>query len=176
MLGTEEAAIVGMAIATGPTGILTNTAAAEGAGERGPRVRVNGQVRPYPAVPDKVVRRRFNADYKARHLRKADQVTQPGLIGALLRREGLYSSHVSVWRKQRNGTALAGLVPCQGRKPDPSGEIVAESQSRVRDNANLLRTRRLTERIVGVQKNPPRFWGSNCRRITSWHISIAVAL
>jgi transposase-like protein len=61
-------------------------------------------------VPEKPVRRRFDAEYKARILREADQLTQPGQLGALLRREGPYSSHLSLWRKQRDDAALAGLA------------------------------------------------------------------
>jgi len=50
-----------------------------------------------PAVPEKPVRRRFTAEYKARILQEADRLTQPGQLGALLRREGLYSSNLCVW-------------------------------------------------------------------------------
>jgi transposase-like protein len=104
-------------------------------------------------VPEKPVRRRFDAEYKARILREADQLTRPGQVGALLRREGLYSSHLSVWRKQRDEAALAGLVPKRrGRKPDPNAELVAENQRLVRENAKLMRKLRRTEAILDVQK------------------------
>jgi transposase len=109
--------------------------------------------RPDPSVPEKPVRRRFDAEYKARILREADQLTRPGQVGALLRREGLYSSHLSVWRKQRDEAALAGLVPKRrGRKPDPNAELVAENQRLVRENAKLMRKLRRTEAILDVQK------------------------
>ena len=93
-------------------------------------------------MPEKPVRRRFDAEFKARILREADQFTQPGQLGALLRREGLYSSHLSVWRKQRDDAALAGLV---GRRsfwtskktlpetgPDPGDRVAAK---RLRERA-----------------------------------------
>ena len=119
-------------------------------------------------MPEKPVRRRFDAEYKARILREADQLTEPGQVGALLRREGLYSSHLSVWRKQRDEAGLAGLVPKRrGRKPDPNAELVAENQRLVRENAKLMRKLRRTEAILDVQKNSPRSWGSNCRHTTT---------
>ena len=153
MLGTEKAVVVGKEGGPGPTGIPTTTAAAAGAGGSGPRAGVNGQERPDPAVPEKPVRRRFNAEYKARILREADQLTEPGQLGALLRREGLYSSHLSMWRKQRDEAALAGLVPKRrGRKPDPNAELMSENQRLVRENAKLMRKLRRAEAILDVQK------------------------
>jgi transposase len=158
MSGTEEAVVVGTEGGPGPTGVPTTTAAAEGAGGSGPRAWVNGQPRPDPAVPEKPVRQRFDAEYEARILREADQLTAPGQLGALLRREGLYSSHLSAWRKQRDEAALAGLVPKRrGRKPDPNAALVAENQRLVRENAKLMRKLRRTETILDVQKTPVRY-------------------
>lgn len=65
---------------------------------------------PDPEVLDKAVRRRFTAEYKLRVLRLADHCA-PGELGALLRREGLYSSHLTTWRGQRERGELAGLSP-----------------------------------------------------------------
>ena len=56
-------------------------------------------------------RRRFTAEYKRRVLQEADACTKPGEVGALLRREGLYSSHLSVWRAARQRGERAGLTP-----------------------------------------------------------------
>jgi transposase len=98
MLGTEKAVVFGTEGSPGPTGVPNTNAAAAGTGGSGPGAG-NGQQRPDPAVPGKPVRRRFDAEYKSRILREADQLTQPGQLGALLRREGLYSSHLFVWRK-----------------------------------------------------------------------------
>lgn len=153
MLGTEGAVVFGTEGGPGPTGVPNTTAAAEAARGNGPRAGVNGHGRPDPAVPEKPVRRRFDAEYKARILREADQLTEPGQLGALLRREGLYSSHLSVWRKQRDEAAIAGLVPKRrGRKPDPNAALVAENQRLVRENAKLMRKLRRTEAILDVQK------------------------
>ena len=99
------------------------------------------------------MRRRFDAGYKARILREADQLTQPGQLGALLRREGLYSSHLFLWRKQRDDAALNGLVPKRrGRKPAPDAPLVAENQRLSREVARLHRRLRRTEAILEVQK------------------------
>ena len=66
-----------------------------------------------PAVPEKPVRRRFTAEYKLRMLHEADRSTEPGQLGALLRCEGLYSSPLSSWRRQRDEGTLAGLAPAR---------------------------------------------------------------
>lgn len=131
-------------------------------------MEVARQQRPDPAVPEKPVRLRFDTEYKARILKEADQLTEPGQLGALLRREGLYSSHLSVWRKQRDEAALAGLVPKRrGRKPDPNAALLAENQRLARENARLMRKLRRTEAILDVQKNSPRSWGSSYRPTTT---------
>ena len=132
--------------APGPTRLPPTTAAAELAGERAPE-------RPDPAVSEKASRRRFGAEYKARILREADQATAPGQLGALLRREGLYSSHLAAWRKQRDAASLAALTPKRrGRKADPHSPLVEENKRLQRENAKLLRKLRRTEVILDVQK------------------------
>ena len=75
---------------------------------------------PDPEVPAKARRRTFTAKYKLEILTEADGCSKPGEIGKLLRREGLYSSHLSKWRDQREAGALAGLTPKKrGRKRRP---------------------------------------------------------
>ena len=69
-------------------------------------------------VVAKAERRRFTAEYKLKVLREADHCKQPGEIGALLRREGLYWSNLTNWRKQRERGELAGL---SAKKRGPSG-------------------------------------------------------
>jgi len=64
-------------------------------------------------------RRRFSADYKLAVLTEAEAAKEPGEIGALLRREGLYSSHLTTWRRQRDEGALIALSRPRGRKPAP---------------------------------------------------------
>src|SRR5687767_6090338 len=73
-----------------------------------------------PEVKTKPERRHFSAEYKRRILEEADACTEPGQIGALLRREGLYSSNLTQWRQQMSKGALKALSPKKrGPKPDP---------------------------------------------------------
>src|SRR3954462_15132505 len=69
-----------------------------------------------PSWSERAKRRRFTADYKLRILRQAEACTRPGEIGTLLRREGLYTSHLTAWRKQSDQGALEGLERKRGRK------------------------------------------------------------
>jgi transposase-like protein len=83
--------------------------------------------RPDPEVVAKAKRRTFSVEYELRFLREADACTEPGEIGSLLRREGLYSSHLSNWRRQRQVGTLAGLKPKKrGRKAAPEMRHIAE--------------------------------------------------
>ena len=79
-------------------------------------------VTPDPELPERPKRRRFSAQYKLAVLREADGCSQPGAVGALLRREGLYSSHLVAWRRQREAGALQGLSPRKRGRPgsDPA--------------------------------------------------------
>ena len=108
---------------------------------------------PDPEVPEKKPRRRFTAAYKLRILREYESCTVPGEIGALLRREGLYHSNISTWRKQRDQGALHGLSPRKrGRKPkkvDPMAKEVARLQ---RENRRLAEKLKQAETIIEVQK------------------------
>ncbi len=115
---------------------------------------------PDPEVPAKAVRRRFTAEYKLRVLREADSCTASGEVGALLRREGLYSSHLTTWRRQREQGALAALTPKpRGRPavpPHPLARRVAELQ---RENAHLQRRLKQAEAIIEVQKKVSELLG-----------------
>ena len=71
-----------------------------------------------PELVERPLRRRFSAEYKLRILREAEACSRPGQIGALVRREGLYSAHLSKWRQQRDAGALEALGRPRGRKPD----------------------------------------------------------
>jgi transposase-like protein len=108
---------------------------------------------PDPEVAEKAHRRRFSASYKLKILEETDHCSQPGEVGKVLRREGLYSSHLSNWRKQRDDGVLAALRPKRrGRKPrrpDPSAKRIAELE---RDNARLRRDLHKAETIIEVQK------------------------
>ena len=119
MLGIEQVVVGGTEGGRSPTGVppTTATAAAPGKPATG-----NGTTRPDPAVPEKPVRRRFTAEYKIRMLLEADRCTEAGQLGVLLRREGLYSSNLNTWRRQREQGMLAGLAP-KRRGPKPSPHI-----------------------------------------------------
>jgi transposase len=80
---------------------------------------------PDPELAERATRRRFTAEYKLAVLREADGCTAPGDVGALLRREGLYSSHLVTWRRQRDEGALGALSRPRGRKP--SNPLEAEN-------------------------------------------------
>jgi transposase-like protein len=92
-------------------------------------------------------RRRFSAEYKLGVLREAEACTRPGEIGALLRREGLYSSILSEWRKQRDAGSLQALSRPRGRKPDdPRDAQIAGLRRRAeRAEAELCKARRVIE-------------------------------
>ena len=113
---------------------------------------------PEPEVLPRAKRRQFAAEYKLRVLEEADDCTKRGQIGALLRREGLYSSHLHKWRQQRSLGQLEGLAPKKrGRKaPDPA----EEEQARLRRENERLRARlEQAELIIDVQKKLSRLLG-----------------
>jgi transposase-like protein len=116
-------------------------------------------------VPEKARRRRFSGAYKLRILQAVDACSEPGEIGALLRREGLYSSHLSKWRQQRDAGALAGLRPKKrGRKArpvDPQAKRIAQLE---RDNERLRHKLEQAETIIEVQKKLSRILGTDGER------------
>jgi transposase-like protein len=108
---------------------------------------------PSPEVPERPVRRRFTAEYKLRILAEADCCTAPGQLGELLRREGLYSSHLGTWRRQRDEGMLAGLTPKRrGRKAKPKNPLADEVARLQRENRRLQEKLRQAELIIDVQK------------------------
>lgn len=88
---------------------------------------------PDPEIPEKAKRRRFSAQYKLDILDEYDRLSEPGAKGALLRREGLYSSHIVEWRRARDVGALAELAKPRGRKRRLSAEGVELEQVRRRN-------------------------------------------
>lgn len=108
---------------------------------------------PDPEVPSKARRRVYTAAYKQRILEAADGCSAPGEIGALLRREGLYSSLLSKWRHQRTSGAAAALEPKKrGRKArpvDPQAKRIAELE---RETVRLRKKLEQAETIIAVQK------------------------
>ena len=102
-------------------------------------------------VSAKIPRRRFTAEYKLKIVREADACSKTGELGALLRREGLYSSNLVTWRRARDRGELVN-APKRGRKPkaaDPSAKRVAELE---RQNAKLLARAEHAEALVALQK------------------------
>ena len=102
---------------------------------------------PDPELVERAKRRRFSAEYKLRILRQAEACTRSGEIGALLRREGLYTSHLTAWRQQRDAGALEALDRPRGRKPaDPRDARIAALERRAeRAEAELVKARRVIE-------------------------------
>ena len=102
---------------------------------------------PDPELVEQAKRRKFTAKYKAEILAKADACAAPGEIGELLRREGLYTSHLTYWRKQRRDGALKELGQPRGRKPaDRRDQEIAGLQRRLeRSEAELSKARKVIE-------------------------------
>ena len=102
---------------------------------------------PEPELVEQAKRRTFTAEYKARILAEADSCTRPGEIGELLRREGLYTSHLTYWRKQRKDGALKELGRPRGRKPaDKRDAQIAVLRRRAeRAEAELAKAKKVIE-------------------------------
>lgn len=102
---------------------------------------------PDPELVERPRRRHFPAEYKLRILEQAEACEKVGEIGALLRREGLYSSALSKWRKERKAGALRALERSRGRKPADArdAQIVALKRRAERAEAQLARAHRVIE-------------------------------
>jgi len=100
-----------------------------------------------PELVERAKRRSFTAKYKLEILAKADACTRPGEVGELLRREGLYTSHLTYWRKQVRDGALKELGRPRGRKPaDRRDREIAELRRRAeRAEAELVKARKVIE-------------------------------
>lgn len=150
MLPAEQVVVGGTKGGRSPTGVPPTTAAAAAPGSPSAG---SGMPIPDPAVTEKPVRRRFTAEYKLRILCEADRCIEPGQLGALLRREGLYSSHLTTWRKHRDEGTLAGLTPKRrGRKANPDAPLIAENERLKRETERLTARLRQAETIIEVQK------------------------
>lgn len=121
---------------------------------------LNGKLKaevPDPEVVPVAKRRQFSAEYKLRILEEADQCQERGQIGALLRREGLYSSHLTRWRQQRSDGQLQGLTSKKrGRKPDGKTKEVEQLRQ---ENERLRTQLEQAELIMEVQKNSRSYLG-----------------
>jgi transposase-like protein len=112
---------------------------------------------PDPAVDAKAKRRRFTAEYKVRILREVDRAKEPGEVGAILRREGLYSSHLSVWRRDRDRVVKVGLA---ARKRGPKAKVVDPKVKQLeRENAKLRRRNERVELMLSIPKKASELLG-----------------
>jgi transposase len=110
------------------------------------------KIRPNPEVVVQAKRRRFTAEYKQSVLTEADQAKGTGGIGALLRREGLYSSLLATWRREREAGVLQALTP-QKRGPKSKRDPVQEETTKLRrENERLTEQLRKAEIVIEVQK------------------------
>jgi transposase-like protein len=115
---------------------------------------VLGTKPPEVEVLAKAIRRRFTAEYKRKILQEADACTDPGAIGALLRREGLYSSNLTTWRAQRERGELAGLTPKKrGPAPKPKNPLAAKVAALEREVTRQTARAERAEALVELQKN-----------------------
>ena len=112
---------------------------------------------PDPEVVARPKRRQFTAEYKLRILREADASKQPGETGALLRREGLYSSHLVQWRRQREQAAQTEL---KSRKRGPKAKVQDPRLKQLeRENARLRRRMKRVELLLEIQKKAGEILG-----------------
>lgn len=115
---------------------------------------------PDPEVPAKAARRRFTAEYKLRVLTLADACNEPGCLGKLLRREGLYGSNLNTWRNQRDRGVLSALAPKKrGRKESVRDPLHAENEKLRKENERLSSRLRQAEIIIDVQKKISQILG-----------------
>ena len=112
---------------------------------------------PDPEVPTKATRRRFTSEYKRRILKEADACAD---LGALLRREGLYASNLTTWRKQMNRGVLTALSPKKrGRKESGGNPLQVENDKLRKENNRLERRLKRAELIIDIQKKAAQILG-----------------
>ena len=141
--------------------------AAAGGGRR-PTV-VTAPASPSPELSDRPRRRRtFTAQDKLRILAETDRATATGGIGAVLRREGLYSSALTEWRRQRDAGTFTALAPGKrGPKTAEPNPLTAEVTALQRDNARLALRLTRAEAIIDIQKKLRHCWASRWRPTTA---------
>jgi transposase len=133
-----------------------------------PQFNYGKPVLPDPEVLEKPIRRRFTADYKLRIVQEADRCTEPGQIGALLRREGLYSSQLGAWRNQRQQGQLQALRDDKrGRKPLIPHPVQVELDQLRRENQRLQQQVQPAELIIDIQKKASLLLGMSLSPLTA---------
>lgn len=125
------------------------------------QLRNNGR-RPLETIPDtevipKAQHRQFSAEYKRCILQEYEACSEPRQKGALLRREGLYSSHITAWRRQRERSELESLTPHKrGPRADPQAAEIARLK---RENERLRKRLEQAELIIEFQKKVSQMLG-----------------
>ena len=107
---------------------------------------------PDPEVPEKPKRRHFTAEFKRSIVAQAEACRDDGAIGALLRREGLYSSHLTTWRRQKEQGEFEALTPKKRGRKSTANPLADENQRLRKENARLSRRLEQAELIIDVQK------------------------
>lgn len=149
-------------VSTSPAGPTQGARRATGVGPAGGGRRDSNVVPPDPEVPVHKRRRKLTAHYKLRILREAEQCTRPGEIGALLRREGLYSSSLTRWRRQRDAGILKAMTPKKrGRKSTEKNPLSEEVARLQKENQHLREKLWQAERIIDVQKKVSEILGTD---------------
>ena len=127
----------------------TSSGDGRGRGAFGPTA-TSAATAPDPEVPAKAQRRRFTAEYRLRILKRADACKRPDELGALLRREGLYSSHLANWRRQREQGALRDM---RGRRRGPTPRPIDPRVKQLEaENRRLQRKLQRAETIIALPK------------------------
>src|SRR5579872_3549126 len=139
--------------------ITTNNERSAAAGNAG----ISLPTTPHPEAVARAKRRRFTADYKRSILEQAHQATQSGDIGALLRRQGLFSSHLITWRRERKAGVLQALTPRKRGPQCKRNPLADENQKLQRDNQRLAEQLRKAEIIIDVQKKWRPCWAPHPR-------------
>lgn len=115
-----------------------------------------------PEVLERPRRRKFSAEYKVRILREAERAKESGQLGGLLRREGLYTSNLTTWRRQFEGGALAALAAKKrGKKANPVDARDTRIRELERDNERLTKRLEQAETIIEVQKKVSALLGTS---------------
>jgi len=124
-------------------------------------VAITGPVTSEVEVLAKASRRRFSAEYKLKILREAEACTEPGEIGALLRREGLYASNLTTWREQRERGELLGLTPKKrGPAPKAKNPLAAKVAALEREVTRQKARAERAEALVDLQKKVAELLGT----------------
>lgn len=149
--GKRVADVAGGSVLTGP-GRREGERNERGDDEKRARAAGNGAGIPDPEVSARPKRRRFPASYKARIVEEAQGCTESGQVGALLRREGLYSSQLAAWRKQYRAGALTGLRDDKRGRKRVKHPLEDENERLRKQNVRLQRRLEQAEAIIEIQK------------------------